>query len=187
MPKNKTLEKNIDTNKIKNQNNVEQEQNISDQDNEPSGKLYLEVLNHFEKSQDEHKLAIIGLKKLYKLLQKNSLKLNKKKNNSQKERLPTGFSKSTHVPLGLKTLLNIDKETITRPELTNKLYEYINTNNLKSENNKRIMRVDDKLEKALELTKEEIEKINSSTSEKDKDGLNFYTIQKWIARLYKKT
>ena len=76
---------------------------------------------------------------------------------------------------------------MTRPDVTKKLYEYIDTNKLRSEEDKRIIRVNDGLSSAFKLTKEQVKTINASKSEKDANGLNFYNIQKYVAKLYQET
>jgi hypothetical protein len=89
------------------------------------------------------------------------------------------------VLLVLKTLLNInDSEQVARPVITKKIYEYIDSNNLRDIADKRVLRVNDNLAKALSLTSQEVKVINASSSPKDKAGLNFYNIQKYIKKLY---
>ena len=75
---------------------------------------------------------------------------------------------------------------MTRPTVTQKLYSYIKDNSLFDANDKRLLRVNDSLSKALQLSAQEVKSINSSTSTKDKQGLNFYNIQRYVARLYPK-
>ncbi len=150
----------------------------------PINKFYLETITNLEKIKEDINKNISNVKKMYKIAIKYSKKQTKRSNLKTKN--PSGFGKSTYVPDSLKKILNITENEMTRPKLTGKLYEYIDKNNLKSETNGRIMRVNQELASALKLSNEEIEKINNSTSDKDKSGLNFYTAQKWIKKLYEK-
>jgi len=113
--------------------------------------------------------------------------MNKGRRQNTNPRSPTGFGKPCFVPSTLVTLLKLgDDECVTRPTVTQKLYSYINDNSLFDKDDKRLLRVNDSLSKALQLSAQEIKLINSSTSTKDKQGLNFYNIQSYVARLYPK-
>ncbi len=119
---------------------------------------------------------------MYKIAIKYSKKQSKRSDTKIKN--PTGFGKLSKIPPTLKKLFDIKEDEISRPKLAGKLYEYIDKHNLKSDKNGRIIRVNNELATALKLSQDEIEKINNSTNDKDKSGLNFYTAQKWIKRLY---
>lgn len=145
---------------------------------------YNELQSELTKLQEQVSLCKNRLKKFYKLTCKEVNKATKNKKNSSK-RSPTGFDKPCDVPLSLKTLLNInDEEQVARPVITKKIYEYIDSNNLRDSTDKRVLRVNDNLAKALNLTSQEVKVINTSTSPKDKSGLNFYNIQKYIKKMY---
>ncbi len=148
---------------------------------------YNELQSELTKLQEQVSLCKNKLKKFYKITCKEVSKATKNKKNSSK-RSPTGFDKPCDVPLSLKTLLNIiDGEQIARPVITKKIYEYIDSNNLRDTTDKRVLRVNDSLAKALCLTSQEVKVINASTSPKDKSGLNFYNIQKYIKKMYSPT
>lgn len=172
----KTTIKETDTDKNKN--------NIENDTNNPIQKLITQAYNHFEKANEENKNGLLYLKKINKVLSKFNNSNTKNKKNTVLEKKQTGFSESRIVPEELKELLGITENMLPRTKLTGKVYEYIENNKLKCLNNKRILRVDDKLAKALKLSKDEIEKINNSQNQKDVNGLNFYNIQTWIAKLY---
>ncbi len=157
---------------------------LDEDSSNPINKFYLETITNLEKIKEDINKNISNIKKMYKIAIKYSKKQTKRSNLKTKN--PSGFGKSTYVPDSLKKILNITENEMTRPKLTGKLYEYIDKNNLKSETNGRIMRVNKELASVLKLSNEEIEKINNSTSDKDKSGLNFYTAQKWIKKLYEK-
>ena len=145
---------------------------------------YNELQSELTKLQEQVSLCKNKLKKFYKLTCKEVSKATKNKKNSTK-RSPTGFDKPCDVPSSLKTLLSIGEgEQVARPVITKKIYEYIDTNNLRDTTDKRVLRVNDSLAKALSLTSQEVKVINASTSPKDKSGLNFYNIQKYIKKLY---
>ncbi len=152
----------------------------------PINKLLDEAFVFFDKANEENKNGFACLKKIQKLISKitNKKPKTKKLTGINEPKKLSGFSESTIVPEDLKLLLNIQENTLPRTKLTKKVYDYIEANNLKCPINKRILRVNDKLASALKLTKEQVEKINNSNNQKDKEGLNFYNIQTWISKLY---
>ena len=148
---------------------------------------YLELQDELSTIQERLSVLRANLKKHYKLTSKQMQKMNKGKKQNTNPRSPTGFGKPCFVPSSLRTLLKLDEdECVTRPTVTQKLYSYIKDNSLFDTNDKRLLRVNDNLSKALQLSTQEVKLINSSTSTKDKQGLNFYNIQRYVARLYPK-
>jgi hypothetical protein len=150
---------------------------------------YIELQNELSSIQERLSLLRSNLKKHYKLTSKQLQKLNKgKRQSSANPRSPTGFGKPCFVPQTLRVLLKLgDEECVTRPSVTKKLYEYIQSYSLYDKEDKRLLRVNDSLSAALQLLPQEVKLINSSTSIKDKQGLNFYNIQKYVAKLYQKS
>jgi len=148
---------------------------------------YLELQDELSSIQERLSVLRASLKKHYKLTTKQMQKMNKGKRHNTNPRTPTGFGKPCFVPLTLRSLLKLgEDECVTRPTVTQKLYSYIKDNSLFDANDKRLLRVNDSLSKALQLSAQEVKSINSSTSTKDKQGLNFYNIQSYVARLYPK-
>ena len=148
---------------------------------------YLELQNELSTIQERLTVLRANLKKHYKLTAKQMQKMNKGKRQNTNPRSPTGFGKPCFVPTTLRALLKLgEDECVTRPTVTQKLYSYIKDNSLFDANDKRLLRVNDSLSKALQLSAQEVKSINSSTSTKDKQGLNFYNIQRYVARLYPK-
>jgi len=148
---------------------------------------YLELQSELSAIQERLSVLRTNLEKHYKLTSKQMQKMNKGKRQNTNPRTPTGFGKPCFVPTTLRALLKLgEDECVTRPTVTQKLYSYIKDNSLFDANDKRLLRVNDSLSKALQLSAQEVKLINSSTSTKDKQGLNFYNIQKYVARLYPK-
>lgn len=148
---------------------------------------YLELQDELSAIQERLSVLRANLKKHYKLTSKQIQKMNKGKRQNTNPRSPTGFGKPCFVPSTLRTLLKLgEDEFVTRPTVTQKLYSYIKDNSLFDANDKRLLRVNDNLSKALQLSVQEEKLINSSISIKDKQGLNFYNIQSYVARLYPK-
>jgi len=149
--------------------------------------LYLELQNELSAIQERLTVLRANLKKHYKLTAKQMQKMNKGRRQNTNPRSPTGFGKPCFVPTTLRALLKLgEDECVTRPTVTQKLYSYIKDNSLFDANDKRLLRVNDSLSKALQLSVQEVKSINSSTSTKDKQGLNFFYIQRYVARLYPK-
>jgi chromatin remodeling complex protein RSC6 len=149
--------------------------------------FYVELQNEISSIQERLSTLKSNLKKFHKNTSKQIVKMSRNRKNNGQPRSPTGFGKPCFVPSSLRGLLQLkDDDCITRPSVTKKLYEYIETNSLYSETDKRLLRVNDQLSKALQLTVQEVKAINSSSSVSDKQGLNFYNIQKYVARLYPK-
>jgi hypothetical protein len=149
--------------------------------------FYVELQNEISSIQERLSTLKSNLKKYHKNTTKQLVKMNKNKRNNGQPRLPTGFGKPCFVPSSLRSLLELkEDECVTRPSVTKKLYSYIQTNSLYSTTDKRLIRVNDQLSTALQLTPQEVKDINSSNSVSDKQGLIFYNIQKYVARLYSK-
>ncbi len=149
--------------------------------------FYVELQNEISSIQERLSTLKSNLKNYHKNTTKQLVKMNKNKRNNGQPRLPTGFGKPCFVPSSLRSLLELkEDECVTRPSVTKKLYSYIQTNSLYSSTDKRLIRVNDQLSTALQLSPQEVKDINSSNSVSDKQGLNFYNIQKYVARLYPK-
>jgi len=149
--------------------------------------FYVELQNEISSIQERLSTLKSNLKKYHKNTTKQLVKMNKNKRNNGQPRLPTGFGKPCFVPSSLRSLLELkEDECVTRPSVTKKLYSYIQTNSLYSSTDKRLIRVNDQLSTALQLSPQEVKDINNSNSVSDKQGLNFYNIQKYVARLYPK-
>ena len=167
-------------------------ENINNLQKNDDDNLFIELYNEINKKIIKHQeISNKNLNEIRNDLKKLS-KLYQKKKYTKKEREPIGISALTKVPNNFKNLLNLDERTLSRTEITKYIYDYIKNNNLqgslndKNKLDKRIYHVNDKLSIAFELTKEEIDYINSSKNSKDIHGLNFYNIQSWIKKIYDK-
>lgn len=146
-----------------------------------------ELLEKLEKAQEELSSLKTSVKKYQKMVEKDMTKANKGKRRVNRERSPSGFGKPSVIPESLRKLLKIDVGTeMTRPEVTKRLYEYLDNHNLRDAKDKRIMRTNPELVSAFGLTPEQVKNINECTDIKQGEkGLNFYNIQKFVAALYK--
>lgn len=170
---------------------VVQTEEVQTETAEPRKLEYEQLVSKLEQTQSELKTIKTDLHKFYNLMAKDLKKANKGRRRANRERSPTGFGKAGEVPAGLRTLLGIaETEHMTRPDVTNKLYAYLDEHKLRDEEDKRIMRADAGIAKAFGLTAEQVKSINSYKKnesgkvEKNK-GLNFYNIQRYVAALYK--
>jgi len=152
---------------------------------------YEELVGKIENTLSELKTLKTDLGKFHKLVEKDITKANKGRRRVNRDRSPTGFGKAGVVPEGIRTLLGISEDKhMTRPEVTNMLYAYLDEHKLRDPEDKRIMRTNPALSKAFGLTPEQVKSINTYKKdeagkvEKNK-GLNFYNIQKYVAALYK--
>ena len=71
---------------------------------------------------------------------------------------------------------------MSRPEFTKNFYKTLISKNLIYEKDKRILRVDDQISKILNIPMS----VNNSIDHKDKNGFNFYNVQKYIAKCFNK-
>lgn len=170
---------------------VQPEPEVQDDKLEPRKSEFEQLITRLEQAQSELKTLKSDLSRFYNLVTKDFKKANKGRRRINRERSPTGFGKAGVVPEGLRTLLGIsENEHMTRPDVTNKLYSYLDEHKLRDEDDKRIMRADASVAKAFGLTVEQVKSINSYKKdengkvEKNK-GLNFYNIQKYVASIYK--
>jgi SWIB-domain-containing proteins implicated in chromatin remodeling len=97
---------------------------------------------------------------------------------------PTGFVKAKRLPKSLAELIGVQEGTeMSMPTYTRRFYEMLKEKQLFYNEDKRILRADDKMKEVFGLD----DKVNESVDHKDTNGLNFYTLQKHIARVIKNT
>lgn len=124
-----------------------------------------------------------GVKKIETSYQHDINKAVKAKRRKNGPNKPTGFVKEIELPKELADLINVPEGTkISMPSYTKKLYEMLKRENLFYENDGRVLRANDQIKKVFNLP----DSVNESTDYKDKNGFNFYTLQKHIAAVNKK-
>jgi len=139
------------------------------------------LIEKINRNAKENKDEIRNLKKVFKKEIKNAFKHKYNSNGLNVEKKKTGFTTNEIVPPSLCELVNIDYGTkMPRTELTRKIYDVIKERKLYFNQDKRVLRADDQIKKIFKLS----ENVNESKSYNDKDGFNFYNIQKYIANCY---
>ncbi|AYV84437.1 MAG: hypothetical protein Hyperionvirus25_23 [Hyperionvirus sp.] len=123
-----------------------------------------------------------GIKKLeasYQYDMNKAMKAKRKRNGPVKA---TGFVKELSLPKDLAELIDVPEGTkISMPTYTKKFYEMLKANNLFYEQDGRVLRANDQIKRVFKLP----DSVNESTDYKDKNGFNFYTLQKHIAAVNK--
>lgn len=139
-------------------------------------------LNNLRKKELEfHKYVNNEIKEILKLHQ-TALKNENKKSKKAKEPKKTGFTKEEPVPDQLADFIGLDRGTdMPRTDVTSLFYAELDKRGLRDENDKRIMRADKELKNLFDLP----DSVNESNNPYDKNGLNFYNLQKYIGELYK--
>ena len=190
-------------------------ENIENDKNMENGRkeLYLStkkvLLNLLKKNENDEKIKkqyeLLEIQnKKYILMYNENLKKNnllKKKYNKEKSQLSKKIKSITEktntkqesntlnkqkTPKSLKNAFNITEEYMTRPQFTVLFYKYVKEHNLKDETNGQILRANETVKNGLELTDEEFNHINSTKNHTDKDGLNFFNLQRKLAQIYNK-
>lgn len=123
------------------------------------------TLSTFKKTITLVQTQIRELEKTVKKELKNAKKDNKKRKNKK----PSGFAKPSKVSDELCRFMNKDCGTeIARTEVTQFLINYIKSNFLQNEENKKIIKPDEKLQTLLSINKEE--------------ELTYFNLQKYMNR-----
>ena len=135
------------------------------------------LLEKITKNYKDQRDEIRNLVKLHKKELKNIKKVKRSRGNKDK----TGFTKPTIVPDKLANFVGLAKGSeISRTELTGLLCKEFKKRNLYYKKDRRIIIPDDDVKKIFNLPKD----AEKSTNPKDKNGLNFYNLQKYIAECY---
>jgi len=112
--------------------------------------------------------------------------LDKRKKYRKNGGKPTGFNKPRLIPDKMADLIGIDRGTeMSGPEYTKRFYNYLSEHNLYG-NTKKIFKVDEAIKETFGLTKAQVDKMNNSTDDRDVDGLNFTTIQRYFSKEFNK-
>jgi chromatin remodeling complex protein RSC6 len=117
----------------------------------------------------------------YKQEKENIRKLMKLHKSTLKQAKKTGFTKPEKVPDALAKFVGLTKGTVMpRTDLTKKVYGIIKDRGLYYDKDGRVLRADKEIMELFNLT----DQVNKSTNCKDENGLNFYNLQKYIAKCY---
>lgn len=133
-----------------------------------------------EKITKNYKEQKDDIKKLLKM-HRNELRNAKKTTKKRKNNIKTGFTKPEKVPDKLAKFLGLNLGTVLpRTNITKKVYDEIKNRGLLYEKDKRVIRADKELLKLFDLT----ENVNKSVDPYDKNGINFFNLQRYIAKVY---
>lgn len=149
------------------------DQSINKKKSEMQNELFNTICDNMLNDIENMRNDIKKLKKLY---------AKKEKSNIEKKKRKTFITKTYPVPNNICKLLNIPESTnLSRADVTKKIYTYINDNDLHYQNDKRVLRVDNNLSNALNISFD----VNKCIDPKDKNGLNIFNLQTYIAKCYK--
>lgn len=114
-------------------------------------------------------------------LHRKELKSYKKHKKNKLLKDKSGFTKETPVPDGLAQFLKLEKGTLmSRPQVTALLCEEFKRRGLYYTEDKRVIRPDADVKKLFNLQ----DNVDSSINARDNNGLNFFNLQKYIAKCY---
>ena len=130
-----------------------------------------EGINQMKKQLQQMEKQMKTLEKQLKKEIKSAKKEKQLKKKNPKE--PSGFAKPTNVTNELCVFMNKEEGTqLARTECTKALIDYISKNNLQYNENKQVIKPDDKLKTLLGLT--------------DEDELTYFTLQKYMNKHFVK-
>ncbi len=133
-----------------------------------------------QRSVKDFRGYIKKLESAYQFDLSRASKMRKRKTSQVK---PTGFVKELELPKELADLIGADVGTrLSMPSYTKKFYEMLKQNKLFYEKDGRVLRANAEIKRVFNLP----DSVNESTDYKDKNGFNFYTLQKHIAAVNKR-
>ena len=120
--------------------------------------------------KSDYDKLVKDLKKLQRQVKK-LIKITKTEESEDKPKKLNGFAKPTLISDQLATFLGLEKDSeISRTEVTKKLNVYIKEHKLQNEENKKIIKLDDKLKEIISVP--------------DDVQLTFFNLQKYIKHHY---
>lgn len=135
----------------------------------PTDTMFKSILADLQTQKSAITLMIANVKKLQKDYAKEVKMHQKKKKGTGKKREPSGFAKPTKLSKELCAFLGKSEGTeMARTEVTKYLTEYIKTEKLQYEKDKRTILPDAKLKKLLFKDK------------KDEGKVTYFNLQKWM-------
>lgn len=145
-------------------------------------KVYMEFRQKIEEMSKISREVNAITKKMNKMYYEDIKKARhmKYKNPNRK---PTGFNKEREFTNNLLDLIGVKHGTkMSMPQYTRKLWQSLKENNLVSKENGRIIRVNEGIKKAFQLTSEQVKRMNETEDSDDVNGLNFKTLQSYISK-----
>lgn len=135
------------------------------------------ILEKLTKNYKEQRDEIRNLIKLHK----KELRSIKKQKRTRISKDKTGFTKPGVIPDKLAEFVGLNKGTeMSRTKLTKLICQEFENRNLYHKKDRRIIVPDDEVKTLFNLPKD----ADKSNDPKDKNGLNFYNLQKYIAECY---
>ena len=123
-----------------------------------------------------------GVKKLEISYQHDINKAVRSKRKKNGPSRPTGFVKELELTKDLADLIGVVEGTkMSMPSYTKEFYKMLEREKLFYENDGRVLRANEQIKKVFGLP----DTVNESIDYKDKNGFNFYTLQKHIATVNK--
>lgn len=144
---------------------------------------FRKVINDLREEMDAQMKVLKDIRSNLKKLESSyQYDLNHATRHSKKKKLsvtkPSGFVKELELSSELAGLIGVEAGTrLSMPTYTKKFYEMLKANNLFYEKDGRVLRANAEIMRVFKLPAS----VNESTNYKDKEGFNFYTLQKHIA------
>lgn len=140
---------------------------------------YNDVIERLEKMYKEVKTLLTDVKNLKKENEKTIKKMTGRKKTvkdpNTAKKAPSGFAKPTNISAELASFIGFPEgDLIARPAVTKKITEYIRTNNLQNENNKRIIEFNRPGGEALATL------LRLNDHDFEKEPITFFNLQKYL-------
>jgi chromatin remodeling complex protein RSC6 len=144
---------------------------IKTNSDESFASLHKSMVDDIENTFHSLKFIKSNMKELDRLYYIQTKKLNSYEKQKKKKGLKSSIRKSLPVPKNICVMLDLNQDVLLpRVEITKKIYEYIKTNNLQDESDKRIIKPNDELKKLFNLS--------------DDEEVSFLNIQTYIKKAY---
>jgi chromatin remodeling complex protein RSC6 len=133
--------------------------------------LHKSMVNDIENTFHSLKYIKSNMKELDRLYLVQMKKVNSYEKQKNKKALKSKIRKASPVPKDICQMLGLTNDVLLpRTEITKKIYDYIKTNNLQDESDKRIIKPNDELKKIFNLS--------------DGEEVSFLNIQTYIKKAY---
>jgi chromatin remodeling complex protein RSC6 len=133
---------------------------------------YNEILSGMEETLQSFKNNIKIMKKFNNKLQKNLKNISIERNKRDQKNNPSGFNKPLTISKELCVFFDIPEESkLARTTVTKKIHDYIKVNELKDEEDGRIIKLNSELQSLFDIEEETI---------------NFFELQKYLNKHFEK-